>query len=201
MLNVLPMELVVFISDYLDIRDKIALMNSCGTYRYLFYPQMYKVASTAPIKITVDFSRGLNHHINIHNVWIKIGWFTPKLAVGKDFDIEHTLEFCSECLSHRLLPDSDIRGIYVVVKKIYDVNVFLSLCSRKECCIKFEKTYFPRILGFSREGLECKNIYIGQVSRLKNKNSKLILGSDRSLILEYGNHRLYRNMVGYQPLA
>lgn len=204
MLELLPLELIALIADYLDLRRKIALMNTCRTTRYLIYPQICKIASTVPIRVTVDFSRNNNHHINVHNVWIKIGWFSPKLVMSKEFDLAATLEFCDECLEHRLIPNGEIRGIYVLIKKIYDVNLLLALVNRKNSCyLDFQKTYFPRIGGFSKTGIECaaNNIYIGHLTPLKDPNSKLIFGTNRTLILEYGNHRLYINMTGYQPLG
>ena len=78
----LPVELLCLVADFLTLRSVVRLSSVCRRFYEIFRELAFKRLIKMPWSITFDFSRDRHHHIFIHKIWIKLGWFPNSGEIG-----------------------------------------------------------------------------------------------------------------------
>ena len=161
----LPVELLCLVAQLLPLRSIVCLSSVCQRFYGIFRSLVIKRLAKMPWSVTVDFSRDRRHHIHLHKVWIKLGWFphgylcsppTPQLVL----DLH---EFCDVCMITEDRKYVAIRmgvgfrnGIWPFClpdrhRDDYDPDSILASILRygRHPRVKISKGYYPHIYGLT----------------------------------------------------
>lgn len=184
----LPNEIFFHLAHSLDLFDLARLKGVNRKFRDLFGYLLESRSKKIPWSIVVDFSRDQNHHLRLHQSWIKIGWFTQESLVHNNLmDIFEYCEICACNYSPKklVLIQSGTGGPMLFKLLSLRNGGFLSL-SKGYCPIIEELSPFTKL---QRNTVEVKFVKGEEHQPAKH----LIFRPSRQIIQRYYPYVLYQN--------
>lgn len=140
-----------------------------------------------PWSIVVDFSRDRNHHLQLHQAWIKIGWFTQRSLLSND--ISDVFEYCEKSISARA------RQKFVLIQSGNGGPMLLKILACRRGSLSLTKDYCPLIeLNPNPEKNQERQILVKFVKGEEIEPSKYLkIQPSAEIVHRYHPYVLYRN--------
>jgi hypothetical protein len=185
----LPNEIFFDLARSLDLFDLARCKRVNRKFRTIFTYLLNQRLKKMPWSIVVDFARDRNHHLQLNQAWVKIGWFTQRSLLHND--INDVFEYCEKSASARA------KQKFVLTQSGNGGPILLKILACRRGSLSLTKDYCPLIELSRTQKEDPRSIPVKFVKgeEIEPEKYLLIQPSDevKEIVQRYDPYILYRN--------